>query len=169
MDTSDIVPTAPPQEKRCTAHVFQLSVCPVVAPFLCHGFPLWISNASEDQYPPAILFDGIYAGVVLHHFGTQTLKDGIATTWKDTFSIDEQVVATESQRQEYEACHNHDELDTFDMLITLPYIMVPPDELQAVLRETREEKEAAEQRCVKEKVDQWLGNQGPGQGNVALK
>jgi hypothetical protein len=52
------------------------------------------------------------------------------------------------------ACYNDNHNpDNFDMLMTLPYIMVPQNELQVMLRETREKAEAEEQRCVKERVD----------------
>ncbi len=47
------------------------------------GSPLRISDTPE--WPPPILFDAVYASAVLHHFGTQTLKDEVAATWKDTF------------------------------------------------------------------------------------
>ena len=45
--------------------------------------------------------------------------------------------------------------DTFDMLLALPYILVPRNELHATLREAREKAGAAEQRRVEEKVDAW--------------
>jgi hypothetical protein len=47
--------------------------------------------------------------------------------------------------------------------------MVPQDELQAVLREARKEEEAAEQRCVKEKVDQWFGQPGSRARQCSIK
>jgi len=121
------------------------------------------------------LFDAVYAGAVLHHFGTQTLKDDVAATWKDTFYpdgvmtaadadykaiMDERAAAAKrawNQAQErgtrYEARGGP---DTLDMLMALPYILVPRNEMQAVLREAKEKAEATEQRHVQEKVDTWM-------------
>ena len=42
--------------------------------------------------------------------------------------------------------------DNLDMLMILPYILVPPNELKTMLREIKEKAEAAEQRRVQEKV-----------------
>ena len=42
------------------------------------------------------------------------------------------------------------------MLMTLPYIMVPRDELQSMLREAEEKVEEMERIRVHEKVDTWM-------------
>ena len=42
------------------------------------------------------------------------------------------------------------------MLMTLPYIMVPRDELQSMLREAEEKAEEMERIRVHEKVDTWM-------------
>jgi hypothetical protein len=39
----------------------------------------------EDLYPPAILFDGFYAGVILSKFGTPMLIKAIQN-WKKEFN-----------------------------------------------------------------------------------
>ncbi len=41
-------------------------------------------DTPASEWPPPILLDAVYAGAVLHNFGTQTLKDEIAAAWKDT-------------------------------------------------------------------------------------
>ncbi|KAF8062471.1 hypothetical protein FPV67DRAFT_1421605 [Lyophyllum atratum] len=174
MDTSDVDPTAPAGEKRCTAHLFEpgdrsffggLGAPPFSSPLRISDTPDW---------PPAILFDAVYASTVFHHFGTQTLKDVVIATWIDTFysggvmdqahaehnSItDAQALAkqrTQKQGQERQARHNaRAGPDTFDMLLALPYILVPRNELQAMFRETQEKAAAEEQRRVQEKVDTW--------------
>jgi hypothetical protein len=164
MNTSDIDPTAPPAEPRCTAHLFRPDT-----PYrlgvrgretLPSGSPLRISNSPE--WPPAILFDVVYAGAVLHHFGTQTLKDEVAATWKDTYNVntDERVAAAKRSRNQAEEREARYEAsggpDTLDMLMALPYILVPRNELQAVMREAKEKAEANEQRRVQEKVNTWM-------------
>jgi len=85
MDTSDIDPTAPPAETRCTAHLFEPDERSYLGDQslpLCS--PLRISD-NPTLWPPAILFDAVYAGAVLRHFGLQTLKDEVTKTWKNTF------------------------------------------------------------------------------------
>ena len=70
------------------------------------------------------------------------------------------LAAEKSQNQAQERRARHQARgavpDTFDMLMTLPYSMVPRNELQAVLREAKEKGEAAEQKRVQEKVDAWM-------------
>ncbi|KAF8886439.1 hypothetical protein CPB84DRAFT_1837807 [Gymnopilus junonius] len=46
--------------------------------------------------------------------------------------------------------------DSFDMLMALPYILIPPDELQKAMKEAEEKIEAAEQQRVQAKVESWL-------------
>jgi hypothetical protein len=55
-------------------------------------------------------------------------------------------------QERQEPCEARDEPDTLDML---PYILVPPNELQAMLRAAKEKAEAAEQRRVQDKVEAW--------------
>lgn len=47
-------------------------------------------------------------------------------------------------------------LDYFDMLMALPYIRVPRNELEAVFRGAEEKAEEMMQTCSPEKVDNWL-------------
>ena len=165
MDTPDVDPTAPPGEKRCTAHLFEprkpyrLGTSPSGSPLRISDTPAW---------PPTILFDAVYASTVLHHFGTQTLKDVVAATWMDTFypgGVTDQAHA-EALTDSEERTQKHAQArqtryeartvpDTFDMLLALPYILVPRNELQATLREAKEKAGATEQRRVQEKVDAW--------------
>ncbi|KAF8970114.1 hypothetical protein BDZ97DRAFT_1754124 [Flammula alnicola] len=174
LNTDDIDPTAPPTEKRCTSHVFGDDI-PTLE--LHPRFRIQIHDTPE--YPPAIVFDAVYAGAVLYHFGTQSVKGNITASWKDIFypsevmtmahadykeNVDERATAAErKQTQDRERAARHEarcearrQPDTFDMLMTLPYAMVPRNELQAVLREAKEKAEAAEQRRVQDKVDAWM-------------
>jgi hypothetical protein len=148
-------------EKRCTAHVFLPH-----RPHLLVGFdPGSPVHISDTDFPPDILFDAAYAGAVLHHFGTQELKDAVTESWKailypvtsahaDSKAAAERRQSRAEERQaRYEARRSP---DTFDMLMTLPYVMVPKNKLQAVLREAEEKVEAAERSRVQDKVDSWM-------------
>ena len=46
--------------------------------------------------------------------------------------------------------------DTLDMLMALPYIMVPRETLQGMLKENEEKAKAIEQRRVDVKVNLWM-------------
>ncbi|KAF8063519.1 hypothetical protein FPV67DRAFT_1782997 [Lyophyllum atratum] len=162
MDTSDVDPTAPAGEKRCTAHLFE-----PVEPFSAPPFSRPVRISDTPDWPPAILFEAVYASTILHQFGTQTLKDVLVATWIDTFDpggvVDqahaEQDSITYAQalaKQRAQARHDaRAGPDTFDMLLALPYILVPRNERQAMFREAKEKAAAEEQRRVQEKVDTW--------------
>ena len=161
MTTADVNPTALPTEKACTAHLFLLGHAErafLGDETLPLGSPLRVSNTPE--WPPTILFDAVYAGAVLHHFGTQTLKDEVTVTWKDIYRVivdEKSAAAKKVQKQEREARYQaHAFPDAFDMLMFLPYIKVPTNDLEAAFMEAEEKAEAMEQRRAREKVDAWM-------------
>ena len=47
------------------------------------GRPLPLSDPRRD--PPAIIFDAVYAGAIVHHFGSQIMKDVVSSAWKNDF------------------------------------------------------------------------------------
>ncbi|KAH9021277.1 hypothetical protein EDB83DRAFT_2431646 [Lactarius deliciosus] len=161
MSTTDIDPTAPPAQKQCISHIFKPGP-PGMAP---SGSTFQISDI--HRFPPAIIFDAVYAGAVLHHFGTQTLKDAITANWEDTYSramtVDPEAaiesLRSRMQAQALDEAHDesHCEPDILDMLAFVPYCMVPPDELRAAMGELREKAGAEERRRVEEKVEEWVG------------
>ncbi len=79
MDTTDIDTNAPPEQRRCTAHLFE----PFPGGIVTSGSILQVSHTR--QFSPAMLFDIVYAGAVLHHFGTLKLRDRLNKDWKDIF------------------------------------------------------------------------------------
>ncbi|KAF8912190.1 hypothetical protein CPB84DRAFT_1902336 [Gymnopilus junonius] len=167
LTTTDIDPNALSTEKRCTSHFFRHLVAPTIQSFSNSR----IHSSYAPNYPPAILFDAVYASAVMHHFGTQSLKDGITETWKDTFDPGG---VTSVEEAEYKAILDKERNlwrkhrskprtywlrptpDTFDMLMTLPYVLVPRDQMQAVFREAEERTKAMEKRNAQEKVGAWL-------------
>lgn len=173
MTTDDVDPSALPTESRCTGHSFKpgrLSLAgntggpPSGAPI----------RLPDTACPPAILFDAVYACAVLFHFGTKTLRDA-TTAWTNAFSpsgvrtaanaeykaITDTRAATQTKTDDeaqerqtrYEARSGP---DIFDMLMAVPYALVPPEDLQRAVREAGGKVEAAEQRRVKEKVETWM-------------
>ena len=171
MDTSDVDFTLPPTEERCTTHLFEPDVRYYLGDTtLPLGSPLHMSNTPD--WPPAILFDAVYASSVLHCFGAQALKDEGAAPWKEAFYgvmsagqadykalLDKRAADADKSskhNQERDArFERHRCPDTFDMLLNLPYILVPPDELHAMRKKAHEIAEAKEQGRVQEMVSTW--------------
>ena len=175
MTTSDIDLAAQSEERRYTAHLFSPDEQYLLGDVtrVRSGSQLRVPNTT-DKWPPDILFDIVYAGVVLCHFSTPTLKDVLSKSWKDSFYpggvmtaaqadykeiTDERAAARErkeKQAQERRARHEaHRGPDVFDMLMILPYVKVPRDQLEAVYSEARKKAEAVEHRRVEEKVNTW--------------
>ncbi|KAH8998378.1 hypothetical protein EDB86DRAFT_2774895, partial [Lactarius hatsudake] len=73
MSTTNIDPTAPPAQKQYISHIFK----PGPPGMVPSGSTFQVSDI--DRFPPAIIFDAVYAGAILHHFGMQTLKDIVTT------------------------------------------------------------------------------------------
>jgi hypothetical protein len=75
-------------------------------------------------------------------------------------NTDEQATTKQEQAQKREARYlrraQRDRSDPMDMVMILPYIMVPPNELREMMRTAREEAEAAEQRNVRDRVEGWI-------------
>jgi len=175
MTTSDIDPTAPSDEERYTVHLFS----PDDKRSL--GEPTEVRSGSSlrvpdttNNWPPDILFDTVYASAVIEHFSTRTLVDELNESWKDALypggvvtaaqadykAITDERAATgerkEKRAQERDARREaRNRPDVFDMLMIMPYIKVPRDQLEAVYSEARKKKEAKEQGRVQEKVDTW--------------
>ncbi len=134
MATSDIDRSLPPTEKRCTADLFRPDrLYSFGKGTLPSGSPLRKPDTPASEWPPPILLDAVYAGAVLHNFGTQTLKDEIAATWKDTFdSGGDSMPSADADLQERSAAEKLNEAqkrarergpDYMDMLMAMPYIM----------------------------------------------
>ncbi|KAI9457611.1 hypothetical protein BJY52DRAFT_1426644 [Lactarius psammicola] len=145
MDTTDVDHKALPEHRGCTAHIIQLDTRLPVE--FVSGSPLRISASHRFRPPPDVLFDAVYAGFVLHHFGTKGMKDGAI--------IDEHSTATRAKARDERRAKRRGP-DNMNMLMAIPYLLVPSNELQAQMRAGGEQAEAAEQRRVQEKVKGWI-------------
>ena len=165
MNTADVDPSAQPEEKGYTAHLLDPSRSSMLLG-VSPGTPLRTSDA--DSWPPAILFDAVYASAVLHHFGTQELKDEVSTNWMSTFYHEEirnrdqvghkEITKEETEKQAQERQQRRTSRtaqDTLDILLYLSYMSVPPEKCQAMLKEAEEEAHAAERRSLEEKIESW--------------
>ncbi|KAH9013296.1 hypothetical protein EDB84DRAFT_1405364 [Lactarius hengduanensis] len=167
MNTTDIDPDAPPDQWRCTTHLFR----PFPMDAATSGTILQVLNT--NRFPPAVLFDIVYGGVMLHQFGTPNLQGRLANNWEDAFyqggatttrnAEYRAILGTRATAEETKQIHDRERDERWqarqhlDMATILPFIMVPPNELQALIREVREKAELAEKRRVCEKVEEWIG------------
>ncbi|KAH8980748.1 hypothetical protein EDB86DRAFT_3087628 [Lactarius hatsudake] len=178
IDSANVDDTAPPEQKRYTAHIMQNG--DTVPSDCVLGSSFRIAENVHAQFPPDILFDAVYASFMVHQFGTEAMKDS-ARKWEDTFYskgpmtqreaahraiLDECASAKEKTKKQAldrdECRENRKRLksgqarDLIDMLLAIPYILVLPDEHLEMMRQAREELEAVEQRCVQKKVEEWM-------------
>ncbi|KAH9174456.1 hypothetical protein EDB89DRAFT_1953198 [Lactarius sanguifluus] len=161
MDTADVDDTAPPGQKRYTAHIIQNGET-----FPSDCVPGSSFRITENtQFPPDILFDAVYAGFVLLHFGTEAMKESARKEAAYGAITDERTTAMErSPKQALDSNERHERRtrgqvdDLIGMVMAIPYILVSPDEHLETMRQAREEAEAAEQRLVHEKVEEWIGH-----------
>ena len=167
MNTADVDPSAQPEEKRYTVHLLdpsRTSMLLGVSP----GTPLRTSNA--DSWPPAILFDAVYASAVLHHFGTQELKDEVSTNWMSTFypeeirnrdqvghkEITKETEKQAQERQYFSHCSGHFG-QSLSSAIYVGSTGEAPGYVESSrgLKEAEEEAHAAERRSLEEKIEPW--------------
>lgn len=160
MDTADINPSVLQTEKWYTTHLFEPDPLHLGDSALSSGSLLHILG-DQNEWPPDIIFDLVYASAVLHHFATEQLKGEINHTFKDIFypggvMTAAQVEHKAKHREHYKHhCASQDAPDCFDMLMILPYVKVPPEQLRAVFREAQEKRAEREQKHVEEKVMAW--------------
>ena len=169
MDTTDIDPNAPAGSERCSAHLFFRHTLLLGDPQ--SGTPIRIA---DTEWPPDILFDAAYARAVMCHFATKKLhnvledsKDvfypgGVKTSAQaDLDSINADKTARgevkRTRASEHEEHHQRRRaMDTFDMLMVIPYMLFPSNEVIASFRKAKEKAAAEEQQRVREKVDAWM-------------
>ena len=173
MTTADVNPPGPPEEKRCTSHALITELSPFLELALKHNTSLRMSE--DENWPPTILFDGIYAGAVVHHFGTRALRDKVIEKWKTAYYPDRNMTAAE---RAYKAIVDREAKykrmtqiqsktcswvrearecpDVLDIVMGMPFALVPQIEMDAVMRKAEEAAAAAERKQVQEKVDGWL-------------
>ena len=178
MTTADVNPPGPPEERRCASHALITEFSPLLELALKHNSPVRMSN--DENWPPAILFDGIYAGAVVHHFGTQALGDKVIEKWKTVYYPDGNMTVAERAykailgreakykrmtRMQSKMCEELREVregpDLLDMVMGMPFALVPQIEIDAVMREAKEAAAAAERKEVEKKMAGWLSGLQP--------
>lgn len=158
---------------QCVAHAFIDDPHCLGDPHLRSGTSVRICD-DLTQWPPQTLFDLVYAGAVLVHFGTLRLRDQFsANGFKDQLfpqgvGNSEYLASTEKRAQDEvqtkmnlarderaKKRENRDQLDAYDMITFLPYINMGAEKMFHTFKEAEERAEAAERTASTEKVEQW--------------
>ncbi|KAH9027275.1 hypothetical protein EDB84DRAFT_312221 [Lactarius hengduanensis] len=117
-------------------------------PTLAILFLAFQSGSLLSSVSPDILFDAVYASFILHQFGTKIVKDRIIQEWTDSlYPVTDGHAATSEGYRQHERRVNHRRPDTMDILMALPYILVPPDMLRAEIRAAKEEAGSRAEMC----------------------
>ncbi|KAI1782346.1 hypothetical protein LXA43DRAFT_1104239 [Ganoderma leucocontextum] len=161
MDSSDVVPGADPSERVYTVHLF--------VPLKSYHIAGSRLVMSESNWPPPVLFEAVYGAVVLHEFGVQAARARVAEVWEDLYyprgGFDATTTETDLRRRRARA--QRDEArgppkpDHFDLLMLIPYLAVPPDELRQYFAGVERKAAEEEQRSVEEKVSRWREDVAP--------
>lgn len=165
INADDVDDTAEPDQRRYTTHVIQFNEDEKFPCYLITGSRCRIPDPVSPLFPPDILFDAIYAGFVLRHFGTEGMGDGIATKWKHHFYPDGPTATANIGSEESLMNALPRQVEAGERarsvpidILAIPYLLVPPEELEAMWRAAREEEEAAEQKRVRDRVEEWASD-----------
>lgn len=177
MDVSDvpaaanISPTKVPT--LCTAHVFGGEIVIGATPhgiLVRSGSPVRIAS---NGWPPAVLFDAVYASVALKTFGVQTAIAKIQEVWQHKLSFGltprtpserERAAKTKKdadRKRNSAQCYGNEEPDAWDLLSLVPYLVAPPQQVHEVLKEERKRQEMKVQRESEAKVLDWQKTVAP--------
>jgi hypothetical protein len=179
LQSDDIDETTEPDTRMYTAHIILHNENEPLPFTIVPNTRFNIPDPVSPQFPPDILFDAVYAGMILFHFGTETMRDSVTAKWKHLFYPDSNGPTTRAntdhttgldecatlaargkqQAQERDAHHGHRSgahHNTFDFdLLAIPYLLVPPEELQAMVKDAEEKAETEEQKRVRDNVEEW--------------
>ncbi|KAI0245053.1 hypothetical protein BJV78DRAFT_1270029 [Lactifluus subvellereus] len=166
MDTTDVDLNADGAEERYTTHVFDHSQWPFAIP---PGSPIQVpSNMSRSTWPPATLFNAVYASAVIYHFGVA--MGDVLKMWGDVFQpggpttaahTDDkhrcnQADADEENYNEQKPVRDmHGGFNGFDALMMLPFMMMPAEKVREYLKGHEEMAAVAEREGLEEKVNLW--------------
>ena len=141
MDSSDAVPGADPSERMYIIHPFvplkSFNVAGSRLP-LPHSDSDSASSASVSDWPPDVLFEVVYGAVVLHEFGAAAARARVAEVWEELYyprggfdaTTAEMDVRRRRARVQRAKARGPTKPDHFDLLMMVPYLAVPPEELR---------------------------------------
>ncbi|KAF8872747.1 hypothetical protein CPB84DRAFT_1691185 [Gymnopilus junonius] len=183
MDVADVHPSLAggAGEKRYSAHLFQSDVALNRHVYSDVAHPIFKKLTVRDstEWPPDILWDAVYASVILNLFGHKNFLDKVNEKWGTTFYEGEMPVHQGARNlQELNDSHNaakkkaddakqrdtradmrnvatDAQFDIFDTILSLPFAFLDRAKLMARWGSDRGKAQDKEQRCIKEKVQGW--------------
>lgn len=178
MDTTDIDSNADRAQERFTSHHFDRSLERVLP---SSGSAIRVPSDMSD-WPPAELFDAVYASAVLHHFGFQL--NHISETWGDVYHPGGTMKANDRRRhhqadvdkenskrqaadrqQRYERRdgrrRNRDTIHPYDLVLMYRCQAMEPEKVRAYLKGSEEIVAAKERKGLEDKVNSWRESLAP--------
>ena len=172
MDTSDVDPNADKTQERYTSHLFNKAAERPAGP---SGTVVRVPS-NKSIWPPALLFDAVYASAVVHNFGF--VATDIVEKWWDAFpggptkamptndkDRHDQTYADDSEentnrqkparQRRYKRRGIHGALDYLDIVMIHRCMVIGPENVRAYLEECNEMAAARERNMVDEKVNSW--------------
>ena len=159
MDSTDAIPpSADPSERMYVVHPFG-----PLKPFEISGLRLAMPPDSDSRWPPQVLFDVVYGAAVLHEFGVPTTTARVGALWEELYyprggfdaTVAEMDCERRQARKERAEARGPPRPDGFDLLMMIPYLGVPEEELRAHFAEGERRAEEEERRGVEAKVNGW--------------
>ena len=177
MDTTDIDSNADKAQERFTSHLFDRSLERVLP---SSGSAVRVPFDMSD-WPPAELFDAVYASAVLHHFGFQVTH--ISEKWDvfypgvllkacdrrrhDQADADKENSKrrTADRRQRYGRHdgrrRNRDAIDPYELVLMYRCQAMEPEKARAYLKGCEEMVAERERKGLEEKVNSWRESLAP--------
>ena len=169
MDSSDAVPGADPSERMYIIHPFvPLKSFNVAGSCLPLPYPDSASSVSVSDWPPDVLFEAVYGAVVLHEFGAEAARARVAEVWEEMYyprggfdaTTAEMDVRRRRARVQRAQARGPAKPDHFDLLMMVPYLAVPPEELRQHFADEERKAEEGQRRGVENKVNRWIEGVG---------
>ncbi|KAI0256499.1 hypothetical protein BJV78DRAFT_1081731, partial [Lactifluus subvellereus] len=172
MDTTDVDSNADKAEERITNHLFDRSL----ESHAGHSGSAVRVSRDRSTWPPAALFDALYATAVTYHFGVA--MDDVLKKWKAVFypSGPMKASCTDDKHRRDADKENYNEqkparqrryekrnerrgmcggFDAFDALMMYPLMMVPAENVREYLKGREEMAAATKRKGLEEKVNLW--------------
>ena len=170
MDTSDVDPNADKAQERYTSHLFNKAAERPAGP---SGSVVRVPP-NKSIWPPALLFEAVYASAVVHNFGfvatdlvekwgdafpggpTKTIPTNDKDRHDQTYADEETTNSQKPARQRRYKRHGiHGGLDYLDITVIHRCMAMEPEYVRAYLEECNEMAAARERKMVDEKVNSW--------------
>ncbi|KAM5542414.1 hypothetical protein V8D89_003873 [Ganoderma adspersum] len=162
MDSTDAVPpSADPSERMYVVHPFlPLESFKIAGSRLAMPSP---SSNSRSNWPPQVLFEVVYGATVLHEFGVPDVHARVAAIWDELYyprggfdaTAAKMCVQRRRARVRRNVARGPPRPDGFDLLMLIPYLGVPEDELREYFAEGARRAEEEKRKGAEEKVNGW--------------